>query len=160
MTCEMLFNTNAMQPMVVWSVAITKEAKSFYGQMQMIMCDLSANWNNSYRELEQRIISMEQKLDELGQSFQSTSELLSQTLQRRHLVHRYHPNPPRQSLISLQRCSQLQWQKSDTQMICLLSYKCIGDQISKTDKWINCGEDDLQTILTCWCKMYSFSAED
>ncbi|XP_026769373.1 intermediate conductance calcium-activated potassium channel protein 4 isoform X2 [Pangasianodon hypophthalmus] len=57
-------------------------------KMQMIMCDLSANWNNSYRELEQRIISMEQKLDELGQSFQSTSELLSQALQRRHLVHR------------------------------------------------------------------------
>lgn len=61
--------------------------------MQMIMCDLSANWNNSYRELEQRIISMEQKLDELGQSFQCTSELLSQALQHRHLVHRYHPNP-------------------------------------------------------------------
>ncbi|GAA6109974.1 intermediate conductance calcium-activated potassium channel protein 4 isoform X2 [Tachysurus ichikawai] len=57
-------------------------------KMQMIMCDLSANWNNSYRELEQRIISMEQKLDELGQSFQCTSELLSKALQHRHLVHR------------------------------------------------------------------------
>ncbi|KAK3571701.1 hypothetical protein QTP86_016155 [Hemibagrus guttatus] len=57
-------------------------------KMQMIMCDLSANWNNSYRELEQRIISMEQKLDELGQSFQCTSELLSQALQHPHLVHR------------------------------------------------------------------------
>ncbi|KAK3551407.1 hypothetical protein QTP70_017288 [Hemibagrus guttatus] len=56
-------------------------------KMQMIMCDLSANWNNSYRELEQRIISMEQKLDELGQSFQCTSELLSQALQHPHLVH-------------------------------------------------------------------------
>lgn len=66
--------------------------------MQMIMCDLSANWNNSYRELEQRIISMEQKLDELGQSFQSTSELLSQALQRRHFVHRYRPNPAGHSL--------------------------------------------------------------
>ncbi|XP_060777248.1 intermediate conductance calcium-activated potassium channel protein 4 isoform X3 [Neoarius graeffei] len=57
-------------------------------KMQMIMCDLSASWNNSYRELEQRIISMEQKLDELGQSFQITSELLSQALQHRHLVRR------------------------------------------------------------------------
>ncbi|XP_026863112.2 intermediate conductance calcium-activated potassium channel protein 4 isoform X1 [Electrophorus electricus] len=56
-------------------------------KMQMIMCDLSSNWNSSYRELEQRIISMEQKLVELGQSFQSTSELLSQALQRR-LDHR------------------------------------------------------------------------
>ncbi|TSL82482.1 Small conductance calcium-activated potassium channel protein 2 [Bagarius yarrelli] len=62
-------------------------------KMQMIMCDLSANWNNSYRELEQRIISMEQKLDELGQSFQCTSELLSQALQQRHFVHRYHSSP-------------------------------------------------------------------
>lgn len=48
--------------------------------MQMIMCDLSANWNNSYRELEQRILSMEQKLDELSRCFQQTSELLSQAL--------------------------------------------------------------------------------
>lgn len=85
--------------------------------MQMIMCDLSANWNNSYRELEQRIISMEQKLDELGQSFQSTSELLSQALQRRHLVHRYHPNPAghglstvKGKLFKFQKCSQLQRQ--------------------------------------------------
>jgi len=58
-------------------------------QMQMIMCDLSANWNSSYHELEQRIISMEQKLDELGRSFQSTSELLTQALHRRRLDHRY-----------------------------------------------------------------------
>ncbi|XP_062847707.1 intermediate conductance calcium-activated potassium channel protein 4 [Trichomycterus rosablanca] len=57
-------------------------------KMQMIMCDLSANWNNSYRELEQRIISMEQKLDELSQLFQNTSELLGQALQHRHLDHR------------------------------------------------------------------------
>ncbi|XP_035480784.2 intermediate conductance calcium-activated potassium channel protein 4 isoform X3 [Scophthalmus maximus] len=49
-------------------------------KMQMIMCDLSANWNNSYRELEQRILSMEQKLDELSRCFQQTSELLSQVL--------------------------------------------------------------------------------
>ncbi|XP_056142890.1 intermediate conductance calcium-activated potassium channel protein 4 [Lampris incognitus] len=49
-------------------------------KMQMIMCDLSANWNNSYRELEQRILSMEQKLDELNRCFQQTSELLSQAL--------------------------------------------------------------------------------
>lgn len=97
--------------------------------MQMIMCDLSANWNNSYRELEQRIISMEQKLDELGQSFQSTSELLSQALQRRHLVHRYHLNPPRQSPITsnFRNVLQPQQQKPD-QIIGLLSYKCIEDQ--------------------------------
>ncbi|CAL1611414.1 unnamed protein product [Knipowitschia caucasica] len=44
-------------------------------KMQMIMCDLSANWNNSYRELEQRILSMEQKLEELTHCFQQTSEL-------------------------------------------------------------------------------------
>uniref|UniRef100_A0A3P9ITG8 Intermediate conductance calcium-activated potassium channel protein 4 n=1 Tax=Oryzias latipes TaxID=8090 RepID=A0A3P9ITG8_ORYLA len=49
-------------------------------KMQMIMCDLSANWNNSYRELEQRILSMEQKLDELTRCFQQTSELLSDVL--------------------------------------------------------------------------------
>ncbi|XP_071398816.1 intermediate conductance calcium-activated potassium channel protein 4 isoform X2 [Centroberyx affinis] len=52
-------------------------------KMQMIMCDLSANWNNSYRELEQRILSMEQKLDELNRCFQQTSELLSQVLRHR-----------------------------------------------------------------------------
>ncbi|XP_026084071.1 intermediate conductance calcium-activated potassium channel protein 4-like isoform X2 [Carassius auratus] len=57
-------------------------------KMQMIMCDLSANWNSSYLELEQRIISMEQKLDELGRSFQNTSELLTQTLHHRRLDHR------------------------------------------------------------------------
>ncbi|XP_030605732.1 intermediate conductance calcium-activated potassium channel protein 4 isoform X4 [Archocentrus centrarchus] len=49
-------------------------------KMQMIMCDLSASWNNSYRELEQRILSMEQKLDELSRCFQQTSELLSQVI--------------------------------------------------------------------------------
>ncbi|KAK0133786.1 Small conductance calcium-activated potassium channel protein 3 [Merluccius polli] len=49
-------------------------------KMQMIMCDLSANWNNSYRELELRISSMEQKLDELNRCFQQTSELLSRAL--------------------------------------------------------------------------------
>ncbi|XP_026149246.1 intermediate conductance calcium-activated potassium channel protein 4 isoform X2 [Mastacembelus armatus] len=53
-------------------------------KMQMIMCDLSANWNNSYRELEQRILSMEQKLDELSRCFQQTSELLSQALRHRN----------------------------------------------------------------------------
>lgn len=53
-------------------------------KMQMIMCDLSANWNNSYRELEQRIISMEQKLDELTRCFQQTSDLLAQALHHRH----------------------------------------------------------------------------
>uniref|UniRef100_A0A8C2Z9U0 Potassium calcium-activated channel subfamily N member 4 n=1 Tax=Cyclopterus lumpus TaxID=8103 RepID=A0A8C2Z9U0_CYCLU len=52
-------------------------------KMQMIMCDLSANWNNSYRELEQRILSMEQKLDELSRCFHQTSELLSQVLRHR-----------------------------------------------------------------------------
>uniref|UniRef100_A0A8C0YR52 Potassium intermediate/small conductance calcium-activated channel, subfamily N, member 4 n=1 Tax=Cyprinus carpio carpio TaxID=630221 RepID=A0A8C0YR52_CYPCA len=57
-------------------------------KMQMIMCDLSANWNSSYHELEQRIISMEQKLDELGRSFQNTSELLTQALHHRRLDHR------------------------------------------------------------------------
>ncbi|XP_017295170.1 intermediate conductance calcium-activated potassium channel protein 4 [Kryptolebias marmoratus] len=54
-------------------------------KMQMIMCDLSANWNNSYRELEQRILSMEQKLDELTRCFQQTSELLSEVLHHRNL---------------------------------------------------------------------------
>ncbi|XP_070690755.1 intermediate conductance calcium-activated potassium channel protein 4 [Pempheris klunzingeri] len=52
-------------------------------KMQMIMCDLSANWNNSYREMEQRILSMEQKLDELSRCFQQTSELLAQVLRHR-----------------------------------------------------------------------------
>lgn len=56
----------------------------WFQQMQMIMCDLSANWNNSYRELEQRILSMEQKLDELSRCFQQTSELLSQVLRQRN----------------------------------------------------------------------------
>lgn len=54
------------------------------------MCDLSANWNNSYRELEQRIISMEQKLDELTRCFQQTSELLAQALHHRHPEIRWH----------------------------------------------------------------------
>jgi len=55
----------------------------------MIMCDLSANWNNSYRELEQRILSMEQKLDELSRCFRQTSELLSQVLRHRSPEIRY-----------------------------------------------------------------------
>uniref|UniRef100_A0A665SZT7 Potassium intermediate/small conductance calcium-activated channel, subfamily N, member 4 n=1 Tax=Echeneis naucrates TaxID=173247 RepID=A0A665SZT7_ECHNA len=58
--------------------------KLLFGQMQMIMCDLSANWNNSYRELEQRILSMELKLDELSRCFQQTTELLSQALRHRN----------------------------------------------------------------------------
>nr|XP_046255348.1 intermediate conductance calcium-activated potassium channel protein 4 [Scatophagus argus] len=53
-------------------------------KMQMIMCDLSANWNNSYRELEQRILSMEQKLDELSRCFHQTSDLLAQVLRHRN----------------------------------------------------------------------------
>uniref|UniRef100_A0A3Q2D4E6 Potassium intermediate/small conductance calcium-activated channel, subfamily N, member 4 n=1 Tax=Cyprinodon variegatus TaxID=28743 RepID=A0A3Q2D4E6_CYPVA len=53
-------------------------------KMQMIMCDLSANWNNSYRELEQRILFMEQKLDHLTRCFQQTSELLSEVLRHRN----------------------------------------------------------------------------
>ncbi|XP_070407779.1 intermediate conductance calcium-activated potassium channel protein 4 isoform X2 [Nothobranchius furzeri] len=53
-------------------------------KMQMIMCDLSANWNNSYRELEHRIPSMEQKLDELRCCFQQTSKLLSEALRHRN----------------------------------------------------------------------------
>ncbi|XP_065117041.1 intermediate conductance calcium-activated potassium channel protein 4 isoform X1 [Paramisgurnus dabryanus] len=57
-------------------------------QMQMIMCDLSANWNSSYYDLEQRIMSMEQKLDELSRSFQSTSELLTQALHHNRLDQR------------------------------------------------------------------------
>ncbi|XP_037309713.1 intermediate conductance calcium-activated potassium channel protein 4 isoform X1 [Pungitius pungitius] len=49
-------------------------------KMQMTICNLSDNWNNSYKELQQRILSMEQKLDELSRCFQQTSELLSQVL--------------------------------------------------------------------------------
>ncbi|KAJ8005296.1 hypothetical protein DPEC_G00145160 [Dallia pectoralis] len=62
-------------------------------KMQMIMCDLSANWNNSYRELEQRIISMEQKLDQLGHFFQQTMELLAQPLHQRSTQTRTEPEP-------------------------------------------------------------------
>ncbi|KAJ8388914.1 hypothetical protein AAFF_G00126700 [Aldrovandia affinis] len=51
-------------------------------KMQMIMCDLSANWNNSYRELEQRIVSMEQKLDELSRCLNHTSDMLAQAMHR------------------------------------------------------------------------------
>ncbi|KAM6994480.1 small conductance calcium-activated potassium channel protein 3 isoform 3-T3 [Tautogolabrus adspersus] len=74
-------------------------------KMQMIMCDLSANWNNSYRELEQRILSMEQKLDELSRCFQQTSELLFHVLR--------HRNPDisiykgREQMLSTRRCSRL-----------------------------------------------------
>ncbi|XP_020493017.1 intermediate conductance calcium-activated potassium channel protein 4 isoform X1 [Labrus bergylta] len=74
-------------------------------KMQMIMCDLSANWNNSYRELEQRILSMEQKLDELSRCFQQTSELLFHVLR--------HRNPDisiykgRMQMLSTRRCSRL-----------------------------------------------------
>lgn len=64
-------------------VLIRTGLHDWFQQMQMIMCDLSANWNNSYRELEQRILSMEQKLDELSRCFHQTSELLSQVLLRR-----------------------------------------------------------------------------
>ncbi|XP_015191865.1 small conductance calcium-activated potassium channel protein 1 isoform X2 [Lepisosteus oculatus] len=52
-------------------------------KLQVIMCDLNANWNKSYRDLEQRIIAMERKMDELGQAFQHTSSLLAQAVQHR-----------------------------------------------------------------------------
>nr|XP_061789571.1 intermediate conductance calcium-activated potassium channel protein 4-like [Nerophis lumbriciformis] len=63
---------------------LTIQSSRMLVQMQMIMCDLSANWNNSYRELEQRILSMEQKLEELSRCFQETSKLLSQVLRHRN----------------------------------------------------------------------------
>ncbi|XP_062394888.1 intermediate conductance calcium-activated potassium channel protein 4 [Sardina pilchardus] len=58
-------------------------------KMQMIMYDLSANWNNSYHELELRILSMEQKLDELNHSLQQTSQLLTQVMGRQSLERRH-----------------------------------------------------------------------
>ncbi|KAG5271043.1 hypothetical protein AALO_G00175220 [Alosa alosa] len=64
-------------------------------KMQMIMYDLSANWNNSYHELEQRILSMEQKLDELNRSLQQTSQLLTQVVGRQSLERRHsHASAP------------------------------------------------------------------
>lgn len=87
------------------------------------MCDLSANWNNSYRELEQRILSMEQKLDELSRCFQQTSELLFHVLRHRNPEIRWHGfilqrhsslvfSPAvfmegRRQLLSTQSCSRL-----------------------------------------------------
>lgn len=59
------------------------------------MCDLSANWNNSYRELEQRILSMEQKLDELSRCFHQTSKLLSQVLHQRNPETRWSSSQPK-----------------------------------------------------------------
>lgn len=77
-------NPDVLTAVVMLIQTVCTGSCGWFQQMQMIMCDLSANWNNSYRELEQRILSMEQKLDELSRSFHQTSEMLSQVLRRRH----------------------------------------------------------------------------
>lgn len=58
-------------------------------KMQMLMYDLSANWNNSYHELEQRILSMEQRLEELNSTMRETSLLLSQVVGRPSLERKH-----------------------------------------------------------------------
>lgn len=52
-------------------------------KLQVMMCDLSGNWSTSYKEMERRIGSMEQKMDELSRAFQETSQLISRALQHR-----------------------------------------------------------------------------
>ncbi|MGH0148375.1 UNVERIFIED_CONTAM: hypothetical protein FKN15_037467 [Acipenser sinensis] len=51
--------------------------------LQKITCDLNANWSNSYKELEQRIDSMEQKMDALRIAFHDISQPLSRAMQHR-----------------------------------------------------------------------------
>ncbi|MGH0133841.1 UNVERIFIED_CONTAM: hypothetical protein FKN15_020056 [Acipenser sinensis] len=51
--------------------------------LQRITCDLNANWSNSYKELEQRIDSMEQKMDALRIAFHDISQPLSRDVQHR-----------------------------------------------------------------------------
>ncbi|KAK1155446.1 intermediate conductance calcium-activated potassium channel protein 4-like [Acipenser oxyrinchus oxyrinchus] len=51
--------------------------------LQRITCDLNANWSNSYKELEQRINSMEQKMDALRIAFHDISQPLSRAVQHR-----------------------------------------------------------------------------
>ncbi|XP_028678262.1 intermediate conductance calcium-activated potassium channel protein 4 [Erpetoichthys calabaricus] len=51
-------------------------------KLQMIMCDLDANWKSSYKVLEHRIDSMEKKIDDLGKAFQNTSLLMASMIQQ------------------------------------------------------------------------------
>ncbi|MGH0175525.1 UNVERIFIED_CONTAM: hypothetical protein FKN15_070784 [Acipenser sinensis] len=51
--------------------------------LQRITRDLNANWSNSYKELEQRINSMEQKMDALRIAFHDISQPLSRAVQHR-----------------------------------------------------------------------------
>ncbi|KAK1155437.1 intermediate conductance calcium-activated potassium channel protein 4-like [Acipenser oxyrinchus oxyrinchus] len=51
--------------------------------LQRITCDLNANWSNSYKELEQRIDSMEQKMDALRIAFHDISQPLTRAVQHR-----------------------------------------------------------------------------
>ncbi|MBN3276499.1 KCNN4 protein, partial [Polyodon spathula] len=52
-------------------------------KLQVMMCDFNGNWSSSYKELERRIGSMEQKMDELSRAFQETSQLISRAVQHR-----------------------------------------------------------------------------
>ncbi|XP_058867176.1 intermediate conductance calcium-activated potassium channel protein 4-like isoform X2 [Acipenser ruthenus] len=52
-------------------------------KLQVMMSDLNGNWSTSYKEMERRIVSMEQKMDELSRAFQETSQLISRALQHR-----------------------------------------------------------------------------
>ncbi|KAK6471539.1 intermediate conductance calcium-activated potassium channel protein 4-like [Huso huso] len=51
--------------------------------LQRITCDLNVNWSNSYKELEQRINSLEQKMDALRIAFHDISQPLSTAVQHR-----------------------------------------------------------------------------
>ncbi|XP_041091155.1 intermediate conductance calcium-activated potassium channel protein 4-like isoform X1 [Polyodon spathula] len=52
-------------------------------KLQVMMYDFNGNWSSSYKELERRIGSMEQKMDELSRAFQETSQLISRAVQHR-----------------------------------------------------------------------------
>ncbi|MGH0151299.1 UNVERIFIED_CONTAM: hypothetical protein FKN15_034078 [Acipenser sinensis] len=51
--------------------------------LQRITCDHNVNWSNSYKELEQRINSLEQKMDALRIAFHDISQPLSRAVQHR-----------------------------------------------------------------------------
>ncbi|XP_066575494.1 intermediate conductance calcium-activated potassium channel protein 4 [Amia ocellicauda] len=50
--------------------------------LQVMLYDLSSNWSKSYKDLEQRIVTMETKLDNLARAFQDTSALLTRIAQQ------------------------------------------------------------------------------
>lgn len=73
----------------------------------MIITELSTSWTNWCRQLEQRLRSLEQKVDELTRAFEVTSELLCQVLDPQDQEIRY--SQTRLMLLNRDTMQDLYW---------------------------------------------------